>query len=62
MLLVRAAPGLKVPKETQPRDYVEGDAPVSVPETAYYLRRVADGDLLLVPEIDPTRVSKKVKE
>jgi hypothetical protein len=53
-MLVRAAPGLKVPKEEQPRDYIEGDTPVTVPESAYYLRRLADGSLLLVIEVAPT--------
>jgi hypothetical protein len=50
-MLVKAAPGLKVPKEFKPRDYIEAE-PVEVPETAYYLRRLADGDL--VPADDQT--------
>ena len=52
-MLVLAAPGIKVPKETQPRDYVtdtppEGSAGFDVPESAYYLRRITDGDLIVV--------------
>lgn len=61
-MLVRAATGLKVPKEEQPRDYIEGDQPVQVPESAYYLRRVTDGDLIIVQEIDQPLASKKMKE
>lgn len=63
-MLVRASPGLKVPKEEQPRDYVEGAEPVLVPDSAYYRRRVADGDLIVVPEMDTeTPVpAKKTKE
>lgn len=52
-MLVIAAPGLKVPHEEKPRAYLtdtppDGAAGYSVPETAYYLRRIADGDLLVV--------------
>ncbi len=65
-MLVRAAPGLKVPKEEQPRDYVAGDEPVLVPDSAYYRRRVADGDLIIVPEADTETgapsAPKKTKE
>lgn len=45
---VKAAPGIKVPKEDKPREYVEGDVPVEVPDSAYTLRRIADGDLIQV--------------
>ena len=52
-LLVLAARGLLVPKEHAPRDYLtdtppQGDAGHVVPATAYYLRRIADGDLVEV--------------
>lgn len=43
---VVAAPGLQVPKEQKPREYITQDEEVEVPESAYYLRRVADGDLV----------------
>jgi len=47
-MLVKAAPGLRMPKEGKPRQYItEADA-VEVPETAYYLRALASGDLLPV--------------
>ena len=45
-MYVKAAPGLKVPKETQPRDYIVEDVAVEVEASAYYLRRLSDGDLV----------------
>lgn len=44
-MLVLAAPGLQVPQEEKPRDYItdtppEGEAGYTVPDSAYYLRRV----------------------
>lgn len=47
---VIAPPGLKCPMEGRPRDYITDEVPVTVPETAYYLRLVADGSLSVVPE------------
>ncbi len=47
-MLVKAAPGIKVPMEEKPREYITDDQPADVPESAYYLRRVADGDLIEV--------------
>ncbi|RQZ74800.1 MULTISPECIES: DUF2635 domain-containing protein [Burkholderia] len=44
---VIAKAGLRVPVQGKPRKYIAGPDPVEVPETAYYLRRVSDGDLLL---------------
>lgn len=59
MPLVLAAPGLKVPKEDKPRDYItdtppEGEAGFDVPDTVYYQRRVFEGDLVVV-EAKPTK-------
>lgn len=45
-MLVKAAPGLHVPHEDKPREYISA-TPVEVPETVYYRRRLADGDLVL---------------
>ena len=42
-LYVKAAPGLRVPREDAPRRYITDDQPVSVPATAYYLRRLHSG-------------------
>jgi len=61
---VLAAPGLKVPMEGKPRDYIldtppEGAAAYTVADdSAYYARRVAEGDLVVV---DGAAV-KKAKE
>ncbi len=43
---VKAAPGLKCPRENDPRSYITDDAAVEVPDSTYYLRRVADGSLV----------------
>ena len=43
---VQAAPGIKVPMEDKPHDYITDAEAVDVPETAYYQRRITDGDLL----------------
>lgn len=45
---VLAEKGIKVPKEDKPREYITDAEAVDVPETAYYLRRIADGDLVTV--------------
>lgn len=55
-MLVKAAPGIKVPKEDKPREYItdtppEGEPGFAVPDSAYYLRRVTDGDLVIVKPI-----------
>lgn len=46
-MLVKAAPGINVPKEDKPREYITDASAVEVPDSAYYLRRLADGDLLI---------------
>lgn len=52
-MLVLAAPGILVPKEDKPRDYIsdtppDGEAGFTVPDTVYYQRRLIDGDLVEV--------------
>ena len=49
-LYVKAAPGLRVPREDAPRRYITDDQPVSVPATAYSLRRLHSGELVSVPQ------------
>lgn len=54
-MLVLAAPGLKVPMEGKPRDYItdtppEGERGFTVIDSSYYLRRVAEGDLVEVTD------------
>lgn len=48
LMKVKAAPGIRVPKERSPREYITDDEAVGVNRSQYYLRRLADGDLLLV--------------
>lgn len=43
---VKASPGLRVPKERAPRQYITDQSEVEVPATAYYVRRVMQGDLI----------------
>ncbi len=65
-MIVKAAPGLKVPREDKPREYITEAKHVDVPESAYYLRRLDEGDL--VPGVAatepaaPTQAAKKAKE
>lgn len=42
---VKAAPGIRFPREDKPRSYIEQES-VEVPETAYYLKALVDGDLV----------------
>jgi len=50
---VIAVKGIKVPKEGKPREYItetppDGEQGFDVPDSAYYLRRIAEGDLVIV--------------
>ena len=57
MLLVRAAPGLRVPREDNPRAHITEDRPVSVPASPYYLRRLKAGELISVSPPAPAAPS-----
>lgn len=50
---VKAATGLKVPMEEKPHDYINDTDVMDVPDTAYYQRRISDGDLIAVTEPAP---------
>lgn len=56
---VIAAPGLKVPTEADPRKYITEDAPAEIEVTAYYLRRMADKELVEVAagQANPTEAA-----
>lgn len=54
---VQAAPGLQVPMEDKPREYITDAVAVDVPDTAYYQRRINDGDLIAVTA-DPAKPKK----
>lgn len=43
---VKAAPGHRVPTEEDPYKYIEDAKVVDVPDTSYYRRRLATGELL----------------
>jgi len=45
---VKAAIGLKVPMEGKPHDYITETEAVEVVDSAYYQRRISDGDLIEV--------------
>ena len=45
-MLVKAAPGLKCPTETNPREYITDIDPIDVPDTTYYRRLLDDGSLI----------------
>lgn len=49
MLTVKARPGVTVPMEHDPRRHIAGE-PVKVPESAYYRRRLREGDLIVTHE------------
>lgn len=45
---VKATAGIKVPMEGAPRKYITDAEGQEVPTSAYYRRRVAEGDLVIV--------------
>jgi len=50
---VKAATGLKVPMEGKPMAYIDDINVVEVPDdSAYYARRISDGDLVEVVKQD----------
>lgn len=49
-LTVKAASGIRVPMEGSPREYITDATAVPVVRTPYYLRRLAEGDLLEATE------------
>lgn len=55
-----AAPGVQVPREDNGRRYITSDTVVEVERTAYYLRQLNAGDLVVVT--DSAAVAKKGKE
>lgn len=59
---VKAAPGIKVPKEFHPTRYITDAEPVEVIDSAYYQRRITDGDLVITTKAAPVPPVKTVKE
>lgn len=58
---VKAAAGLRVPYENQPRRYIE-QKPVDAPDTIYYRRLLAAGDLVDVSDLVAVKGKAKRKE
>lgn len=60
---VQAAPGLKVPREDDPRKYITDAEPVEIEMTGYYIRRMSDGDLreVAAAQADPTTAPASVE-
>lgn len=61
---VIATPGLKVPTEANPREYILDTTEVEIEVTAYYLRRLADNELVEVAAVpaDPIAEAAVVKK
>lgn len=59
---VKAAEGLKVPREDNPRRYITSEATTEVQDTAYYRRQVAAGDLIIITADDGKAVKKEQKK
>ncbi|EEF2420169.1 hypothetical protein NCL57_002058 [Salmonella enterica] len=55
---VKAAPGVKVPREENARRYITSDADVTVEDSAYYRRQISAGDLILVTGTDNKKAVK----
>ncbi|QGR68562.1 DUF2635 domain-containing protein [Yersinia intermedia] len=49
MLKVKAVGGVRVPYQHNARKYIERET-VDVPNTAYYLRQITAGDLIIVAD------------
>ena len=58
-MYVKANIDMTVPREDNPRSYISVDLIANVESSAYYLRRVAEGSLLEVAEIEWTAQEKK---
>lgn len=58
-MLVKAAPGIRVPMEGRATTYITGTDPVQVPDTAYYRRMVNEGSLVLVSEAVPEKTGSR---
>ena len=51
---VKAAPGMKVPREDSSRRYITDGEPVEVYESTYYVRRIRDRELVEVNDTQST--------
>jgi len=60
-ITVKAAEGLRVPREDNHRTYITETEAVTVPASTYYLRRIAEGDLVQVQSPEPPKTNKSGK-
>lgn len=58
---VKAANGVRVPRENQPHSYISDEQAVEVENSLYYQRRLADGDLILVSDESQTTPRRQPK-
>lgn len=58
-MLVQSKPGTKCPKEGKPRQYIDDQNAVDVPDSAYYRRLVAEGSLIAASAATSTNKGKK---
>lgn len=59
---VKAAKGLRVPKEDNPARYIDDQTFVDVPDSAYYRRLIQAGDLQSKPASRKGRTDNTVAE
>lgn len=57
-LRVKAIAGIRVPREGQPQRHITDSQEAEVVDSAYYRRRIADGDLV---EQEPREPRRRVK-
>ncbi|HFU1359305.1 TPA: hypothetical protein ACGQTY_002487 [Citrobacter farmeri] len=55
---VKAAPGVKVPREGNPRRYITCEDIATVEDTAYYRRQMMAGDLVAVSDAEVKKAAK----
>lgn len=58
MKVIAGRPGLRVPMEHNPRVCIDDQTPVEIEHTHYYVRRLADGDLVEWPEAEVAKLAK----
>lgn len=56
---VKAVNGVQVPFEHQPYQYITSDEAVEVEDSLYYQRRLADGDLVAIVELQAVNSEQK---
>ena len=60
-MLVKAAAGMQCPKEGKPREYINDETAVEVPDSQYYNRLIADGSLVRPSAVKKSKEAKDGK-